>query len=316
MTQTMRVLNLVTNPDAEFYTAQVEALTSVGVEQTTLSVPGRRTATDDGTDGRSVTDYLRFYPRVLRHSFDGYDLIHANYGLTAPAALAQPNAPVVVSLWGSDLSGRVGRLTKLCAAAADAVIVMSEAMAAELDRPCFVIPHGVDLDTFRPFPQAAAREAVGWDSDARHVLFPYPTGRPVKNFPRAERVVERVRETATEPIRLQTISGVPHEKMPLYLNAADALLLTSKREGSPNSVKEAMACNLPVVATDVGDVAERLADVTPSVVASDDEELVAGLRAVLADGGPSDGRAAVRSRSHAQTGREIRRVYDSVLSTD
>jgi glycosyltransferase involved in cell wall biosynthesis len=318
----MRVLNLVTNPDAEFYTQQTATLRRQGVAETTLPVPGERTATDEGTSSRSPLDYLRYYPSVLRHSFDGYDVIHANYGLTAPAALAQPNAPVVITLWGSDVHGAVGRVSRLCARVADAVIVMSEEMAAKLEVDCHVIPHGIDLRTFRPFSTRAAREAVGWRQDARHVLFPYPTGRPVKNFPRAQRVVERVRErwrgrgggeSTAEEIELQTISGVPHDRMPLYLNAADALLLTSKSEGSPNSVKEALACNLPVVATDVGDVSRRLDGVEPSTVATSDEELVEGLLAVLEHGGPSNGRETVQSLSLQRMGERIRRVYQSVV---
>jgi len=97
-----------------------------------------------------------------------------------------------------------------------------------------------------------------------------------ENYPRAERVVTVADNLLERPARLRTVSGVDHDAVPDYMNAADALLLTSHSEGSPNSVKEALACNLPVVAVDVGDVRERLAGVEPSRVAASDEELVGG----------------------------------------
>lgn len=309
----MRVLNLVTNQAAQFYRTQVSVLESRGVEQTTVAVPGQRVTTDEETSPRSLLDYGRFYLRVLGTATEEYDLVHANYGLTAPAALAQPKRPVVVSLWGSDLLGRYGPMVRWCARRADAVIVMSRQMADVLSTECRVIPHGVDLERFRPMPRRQARSAVGWRHDAKHVLFPYPTGREVKDYPRAERVVRAARERIDDDVDLHAVHGVAHARMPLYLNAADALLLTSRWEGSPNSVKEALACNLPVVATDVGDVAERLDGVEPSHVCRTDEELVDGLVDVLQRGTPSDGRRAVEALSTDRVGERFLEVYASVL---
>jgi len=310
----MRVLNVVTSARARFFQHQVAVLGRQGTECTVLAVPGERRQTDDTTDPRSAMDYFRLYPRVLRASFGSYDLVHANYGLTAPAALAQPNLPVVLSLWGSDLLGAYGRLSRACARLADAVIVMSEEMADAVAVDCHVIPHGVDLSLFRPLPRRAARESVGWRPDARHVLFPYPQSREVKDYPRAERITGRAGAAIDGDLELQTLHGVPHDRMPAYYNAADALLLTSRREGSPNSVKEAMACNVPVVSTDVGDVRERLAGVEPSAVGTSDDELVAELVRVLRQGGRSNGRERAREVSLEEMGERIRSVYDSVVS--
>jgi glycosyltransferase involved in cell wall biosynthesis len=250
---------------------------------------------------------------VFRKSFDDYDLLHANYGLTAPMALAQPKLPVVLTLWGSDLLGEYGWLSQRCARHCDAVVVMSDEMADELDVTCHVIPHGVDCQRFSPAPPAVARDQVGWDGNARHVLFPYPPSREVKDYPRAERVVEAASERIDAPVELQTLFGVDHDDMSTYYNAADVLLLPSKSEGSPNSVKEAMACNLPVVSTDVGDVGERLAGVAPSHVCTSDEELVDGLVDVLSDPRRSNGRQAARDVSLERMGERLRAVYDTVL---
>lgn len=308
----MHVLNLVTNAGASFFEQQVAALRRRGVSSTTLGVDGDRVVTDDDEASRSVLDYARFYGRVLRTSTSQHDVVHANYGLTAPMALAQPNRPVVLSFWGSDLLGNVGRLSRWCARHADAVIVMSGEMADRLDGECHVIPHGIDLELFRPLPRRQARELVGWRDDAKQVLFPYATQKPVKDYPRAERVVDRARDRLDEDIVLQTLHDVPHARMPLYLNAADTLLLTSKTEGSPNSVKEALACNLPVVATDVGDVRKQLTGVDPSHICGTDEALVDGLVDVLERGDPPNGRAAVASLGVDRMAERIHSVYRSV----
>jgi glycosyltransferase involved in cell wall biosynthesis len=307
----VRVLNLVSNEDARFFQQQEEILERRGVDCTTVKPPGDHVARDDVTE-RSVGDYLKFVPQVIDESREGYDLVHANYGLTAPMALAQLRLPVVLSLWGTDLMGEYGWLSKRCARHCDATIVMSDEMARELGQPCHVIPHGIDMDRFAPEPKAEAREAVGWDPDSRHVLFPYPPSQDVKNHPRARRVVERASERVDADVELQVVYGVAHDEVPTYMNAADALVLTSEREGSPNSVKEAMSCNLPVVSTDVGDVRDRLDGVSPSAVSDDDGDLAAALADLLADPRPSDGREAIRDISLNRMAERIEGVYESV----
>lgn len=310
----MHVLNLVTNANSTIFEQQLDTLTAHGVTCDTVQVPGERYSPDESSPGRSFWDYIRFYPQVLRQARKGYDLVHANYGLTAPAALAQPSRPVVVSLWGSDLLGDFGFVSRWCARRADAVIVRSPQMADSLGAvDAYVIPHGVDLALFQPDDHSAARARVNWREDAAHVLFPYAKDRPVKDFPRAASIVEAVRDRLRDDIVLHSIQDVSHADMPDYMNAADALLLTSSREGSPNSVKEAMACNLPVVSTDVGDVAERLGPVSPSFVCQTDEELIAGLESVLHQRVRSNGREHVRDLGLERMGERIVSVYESVM---
>jgi glycosyltransferase involved in cell wall biosynthesis len=109
------------------------------------------------------------------------------------------------------------------------------------------------------------------------------------------------------------MSGVPHERVPWYMNAANAMLLTSTREGSPNTVKEALACNLPVVTTDVGDTAQRVEGVTHSTASNDDEVLVDALVAVLRSGERSNGREAVADLQLANQLDRIEAVYRQVV---
>ena len=302
----MKALQLTTTP-RPFFDQQVEALESRGVECETLSVP--RT----GEDGRVLEDYLRYLPQVLGESPD-YDLVHANYGLVAPYALGaarRAGAPLVVTFWGTDLMGPewLRRLSTATARFADDVVLPSRAMDAHLGDDYTYVPFGVDTDMFRPIQRAEARERVGWSDETHSVLFPYDTDRPEKNYERAKAVVERSDADA----ELRTISGVDYEEMPYYMNAADAVLVTSERESGPMVVKEAAACNVPVVSTDVGFVRDTLEGVSGSAVCSTDAELAEGLETAF-DAGRSDGREEIPCLSVDAMGDRLAALYDRVCA--
>ncbi len=305
----IRVLSLVTNHRARFYLQQIERLRSRGIEVDIVTVP------DSEGDTRRLADYARFYAAALRATRGHYDVVHANYGLSAPPAVLQRSHPTVVSLWGSDLFGTYGSVGRWTARLADEVIVMSPEMAVELTCPSHVIAHGIDLERFRPEPQQPCQASLGWNPAAYHVLFPYPASREVKNYPRAERIVAAAEPRLERPIELQTVSGVAHERMYKYMNAADVLFLTSRREGSPNSIKEAMACNLPIVSVDVGDVAERLAGVSQTAVETTDKRLADSLVEILRADEPSDGREHIRELSLDRQIDRLIEVYRRAIET-
>jgi len=260
-----------------------------------------------------------FYPDILRRSlWDDYDVVHLNSGMISPLGLLQPQRPIVLTLWGDDLIGDrlyglQSEITRRCARRSASVIVRSREMAEALPCEAHVIPSGVDTSKFAPLDREAARAEVGWEEGDRHVLFPYPPAQDKKRYPVAKRLVERADDALDERVRLQAVKGVPHDRMPLYYNAADVLLVPSLREGSPNTVKEAMACNLPVVSTDVGDARKRLGPVSNSHVCIDDSELTDALVSVLDSGERSDGRSYVEEVSLERMGERLRAVYESVL---
>lgn len=301
----MRVLQIVTTR-RPFFDEQIRALERHGIDCEVLSLPGE-------PGERTPLEYIRTYPHVLRRSLGDFDIVHANYGTTTPLALLQPRRPVVLTLWGSDIMGERNGVTKRCARYCDEVIVMSDHMAEKLPVDAHVIPHGVDLERFVPVSKERACREVGWNPAQKHVLFPYDPSRDVKNYPLAERVVTTTQQRVDSQVNLHAVHGLDHSDVPLYMNAADVLLLTSRREGSPNSVKEALACNLPVVATDVGDVRERLANISLSTVCETEEELVEAVVSVLNEGRRSNGRNAVRGVSLERMGAEIKRIYELAL---
>jgi glycosyltransferase involved in cell wall biosynthesis len=303
------VLQVVTTTSA-FFEQQVEALEARGVSCTTVSVPDA-----DGT-AATLDAYRRFYQRVLREGVGSYDLVHANYGLVGPLALAQPTRPVVLTLWGSEVLGESACLSAVSTAAArasDAVVLPSAPISEAFDVPHEVVPFPVDTETFRPMPRSTARAEVDWGTDAKVVLFPYHPDRDVKNYPRAERVVSAVDDRLDEPVELRWICDVPHEDVPLYMNASDAVLVTSDHESGPMVVKEAAACNVPVVSTAVGFAPAALDGVSRSHVCESDGELADALATVLEADERSDGRSMLELPDRELTGERLHAIYRDVL---
>ena len=245
-----------------FVQGQMESLRPLGVEFDTLFIDGRASRWNYLRGIRRMQTLLRKKP---------YDLVHAHFGLSGWVARCQFRAPVVVSFMGDDVLGRprrdgsitgYGRFLQvssfLLARLVTASIVKSEEMKRKLGlASAEVIPNGVDLDAFRPIDRNEARKALGLDPAKKYVLFPYDPAEQRKRYDLVQAAVAEA-QTGDPSIEILHVRGVPRKRMPLYMNAADVLVLASIFEGSPNAVKEAMAVNLPVVAVDVGDVRELI----------------------------------------------------------
>ncbi|ELY42683.1 group 1 glycosyl transferase [Natronorubrum bangense JCM 10635] len=301
----MKVLNLVTTP-RPFFNQQCDILRENGIEITTLQVPGRETQ----DQSRSLLDFVRFYPHVLDECDSSYDIVHANFGLTAPFALLQPHRPVVLTLWGTDLMGKYGQISRVSANFCDEVILPSSVMSEGLGVDHKIVPFGVDKSKFKPINKYQARKEIGWENEENILLFPYTPSREVKNYKLAEDIVASLSNDAT----IKQISDVSYNKMPLYMNASDAILITSKRESGPMVVKEAALCNVPVVSTDVGFTKDVLCDVSNSTVSDDKQKLVESLDFILSSNASSDGREIlVDEVSVEKMGDRLINIYKSLM---
>lgn len=317
----LSVLHLVPSRGAPFFENQIRILEQLGVNCRVIDVSRFHASNETFVEsaGRpqnhSVIDYLRFLKPVLRNTIRSFDIVQTNHGLTAPFHLIYPHVPTVTSLWGGEANGKYGWIVRQCVRSSDANVVMSNRMRKQLRRDSYVIPHGVDINVFKPLNQSESQRQLDWNRNAAHVLFPYAPERTEKNYSLAKRVVQEAREKLDRPVILQVVYDVPHDEIPTYMNASDVLLLTSTREGSPNSVKEALACNLPIVSTDVGDVAERLEGVSPSRVATDKSSIVDALVEVIHADDRSNGRDVVDEVSLESMGKQMLDIYEELLDT-
>lgn len=217
--------------------------------------------------GKGLKGYLRNV-KPLRQYLNAhqYDAIHAHYSLSAFVASFAGAKPLVVSLMGSDVkaAGWFKFVIRLFAWLFrwKAIIVKSNDMYRDLGiKRAIVIPNGVNMERFKPMDKSDCRKKLGWYPAKKHILFPANASRPEKDYPLARAVVEKVSELWKEGVselELHAFENTPNTETPYWYNAADVVLMTSKWEGSPNAIKEALACARPIVATNVGDIAERI----------------------------------------------------------
>jgi glycosyltransferase involved in cell wall biosynthesis len=204
-----------------------------------------------GRYARAARDLRRAH---RRHRFD---LVHAHYGLTAWTALALGRrAPLVVTFHGTDLTHRVvGPLSRRVARMVDFPAPVSASLArlpgaglpgAGVTMPAPVLPCGVNLDRFAPRDRRESRARLGLDADGRYLLFPADPARPEKRHDRASEIA------ATAGAELLTYGNVASADVPDTINAANAVLAPSEREGFGLAPLEALACDVPVLSTDVG----------------------------------------------------------------
>jgi teichuronic acid biosynthesis glycosyltransferase TuaC len=262
-----------------------------------------------------------------------YDLVHAHYGLRATVmALLQP-LPVVVTCHGTDINGTsltnwrgapkslaitaAAIATRQLARGARVVIVMTEQMRARLPPgvrlKTAVLPMGVDMSLFKQQPREQARKVLGWGANPV-VLFCSANGDPVKRPDLARQSIEEAKRYFPD-LSLFYLQGIAPADIPRFLSAADCLLVTSDYEGSPNIVRESLACNLPVVSVPVGDVPELLSQDPEAgrIVHRIPESIGRAIAEVLSQPRPLCLRSLVEPNSLQATAERIRELYKRVL---
>lgn len=249
----MKVLIVANNKPGQFspfVIEQVSALEKLGVEFDFF-----------GIDRKGVSGYLsKLIPLKKKiHDFQP-DLIHAHYGLSGFLANLQRSIPVVTTFHGSDIHSRGIniKISKTAAHFSAHNIFVSkwlQNLSGFKGGEYSVIPCGVDTDTFHPMNRDEAREQLGWRIEHKYVLFASTFDNEVKNSPLAKAAVSLLPQ-----VELIELRGYKRDQVNMVMNAANCLLMTSHREGSPVVVKEAMSCGIPIVSVNVGDVAGVMAE--------------------------------------------------------
>jgi teichuronic acid biosynthesis glycosyltransferase TuaC len=256
-------------------------------------------------NGKGVYGYLASWlPLIRKIARFRPDIVHAHYGLSGFVAVFQLFRPVVITVHGGDIyAGRNALFTQIACLMASGVIVVNEEIKKVLWRKgnVYLIPCGVDISFFVPGDSASAREVLNYDRDEALVLFSSRFSRPVKNY---ELASEAIALSEWKP-RLIELVNIDREQMPLILNAVDAVLLTSHYEGSPQIIKEAMALNVPVVSTDVGDIKTNFGGLDGYFISGFDPS---GMALLI------DSAISFRRNNHSTGGRE--RIIELGLDSD
>jgi glycosyltransferase involved in cell wall biosynthesis len=234
-----------------FIKGQIDLIRDYGVEVDVLFINGFQSKI------RYLTAIIDLYKEIAGKD---YDLIHAHYVFCGIIARLQWKHPILLTHHGVEVFySYQAWLSKAITPLVDRVIVRSRQMQQRLKSSNIcIVPSGIDMDLFHPMPKESCRKELGLPRDKRLILFAGAL-KTVKRFDLIQQAVSLVQKQDSGA-ELIVATRQPHAKIPLYMNACDTLILASVAEGSPNVIKEAMACNLPIVSTRVGDVAEMMRD--------------------------------------------------------
>jgi len=289
---------------APFILEQGDALTGIGVVVEYLTIRGK-----------GIAGYLGNYKKLLA-KINGFnpDIVHAHYGLSGLLANLQRKVPVVTTYHGSDINKAwIFRFSRLCMIlSAHNIFVSSKNLTTSgLTRNQSLIPCGVDINLFSPVDKVLARKDMGLDNAFTYILFAGAFQNKVKNAALAQASVAGIPK-----VTLLELKDYSREQVALLMNAVDVALMTSFTEGSPQFVKEAMACNCPVVSVPVGDVSEVLTGVEGCYISTyEPADVAEKIRLVLETGKRIEGRERIiyLKLDSDSVARRILEVYNSVI---
>lgn len=290
---------------APFITEQVEAIKKQGVDCEYY-----------GINGKGIAGYLLQFPGLMRaiRKFRP-DLIHAHYGLCGLLANYQRRVPVITTYHGSDINvPKVFRLSKKSIRRSRFNIFVSQKNIdiANPQKDFALIPCGINLEDYPIIVKSEARRQMGLHSAEKCVLFAGAFDNRVKNAPLAQEAMRMLPEA-----KLIELKGYTRPQVATLMQAVDAFLMTSFTEGSPQVIKEAMACGCPIVSVDVGDVRERIEGIPGCYITNRDAESIAGkLKDAIAFDGRTLGRMAVvdSGLSNDSIASRIISIYKSLVS--
>ena len=316
----MRTLHVTTNyPTSEFpifgifVKEQVESLQKIGVDCDVFYCDGQN---------KGFKKYITYLPSLWKKAmFGGYDIIHCHHALSA-VLLTMTGAPlfkkVILSYqndptheWGDWMFHIFNLLFKR-------FIIKNPSPYLQKKKSVY-LPNGCNQDFFHPMDMAECRKRLGWDADKQFIIY-MDSNKGVRTQKRKDRfdeVIGLLNSKYGWKAEAVVMRNVERSLVPLYLNAANLHLISSDFEGSPNSVKECMCCNTPVVSTPVGNVLEMIGDIPGAYVTEGfaAEELAECCDKVLRGKTPFEGREKFLAKGYgmATVAEKIKMLYEEII---
>ena len=270
--------------------------------------------------GRGVKGYLQNLKQLRSKIKEAkIDLIHAHGGHIGLLCALQRKVPGLVTFHGSDINNKKLRVISFFAEllSKKTIYVSSKLLNKAIyitKQKSFVIPCGVDTDLFYPVDFKIARLKTGFGSQKKHILFSSAFTNSVKNYPLLKQALQFISDSAIEVHELKNYS---REEVNLLINSVNLCVMTSFTEGSPQFIKEAMACNVSIVSTDVGDVKDILENTEGTFICTyDPNDVAEKIKLALAFGKRTNGREKIKHLDNKLIAEKIVNVYKTVLKID
>ena len=266
--------------------------------------------------GKGITGYLKNIKK-LRNVINNknFDIVHAHNGPSGFIAVFQRTVPVIITFHGSDINLRyLNVLSSIASLFSKWNIFVSRKLYDKIyikpSAKYSIIPCGINLNIFYPIDKTLARNKLGLSETGKYILFGAAFNNPIKNYSLAKKALALVNSN----IEVLELRNKSREEVWYLLNACDVLLLTSKSEGSPQVIKEAMACNCPVIATNVGTVEEIIGEAINCYITDFNPKNIAEkLITILTTGGRADGQVRVKEYDNLLIANQILKVYHTLV---
>lgn len=317
----MKILHITCNyPTVEhpvfgiFVKEQIESLQSIGVDCDIYFSNGKE---EGGMKAhRASIDKVR---KMLKKSH--YDVIHCHHSISALILLLAGGAfhnNCVVS-YQNDPTREFGgsKLFSILYPFFNRIIIKNTSPYLQKKKVVY-LPNGTNASFFKPLGKVDCRKELGWDLNRRYILYMDSNAgtRTQKRYDRYQEVLAILRKDY-DNIESIELTNTPREKIPVYMNACDLHLMTSDFEGSPNSVKECLCCNTPVVSTDVGNVMDMMGDIPGCYVTKEKDaaELAECVRLVFESKEPFNGRELFLGKGYGieTVAKKLKSIYEEIL---
>lgn len=277
--------------------------------------------------GKGISGYLKNM-KLIKEKAKHFDIIHAHYGLIGLlVGISFTKKSIVLSIMGTDICGNfkangkrtissylIMGISQFALFFSKAIIVKSQNLLEYI--PSFfkskthIIPNGVNFKVFKPMNYILCREKLKLKEGEKIILFLADPNKPNKNY---KLIKEAIPYISLPNVRLINPYPIAQQEFAAYLNACDVFVLTSFNEGSPNVIKEAMACNCPIVSTDVGDVSEVIENTEGCFISSfEPKDFAEQIANTLRYGKRTTGRKDIAYLDSKKIAKTIITIYESI----